>query len=674
MIRRLRRAIGGLFLLATGLLVLAFAMGWLAMVSTHGVSMEPGYHAGDLVVVARADRYSIGDVASYRDRGTGTTVLHRIIDGDANGFGFRGDNNESVDPDRPTADLLIGREIIRVPKIGRYVTGPRRVVAISVFALIGFVMLLTPARRSRTRDDPLAEPPDGVDEPVAALTAAPRPTRRAAWRFAAIAGIVLVNVGAVGALAAAYVAGPRTVEPPPVPDRQISLGYSARVEPNDTYPDGTLGTGDALFLRFVDGVDVTATYTSDDNVEATVRLRAVLAASNGWRSTIELTDPATGPGTTRISGYVDVASVAAQVQRVAATTGVDVSFTAVTIEAIAEPSGGDPISNELVFNASELSWTLRDDPTVIDSPAGPVVSVNAPVADVTTVATDEGGIPRIWRRYLLVAAFAALVLSVLVWPAPIAKPEPESEAVRVQIGGADLPGGLPTIRLAKASELHAIANRYKQPILERPDGWSAVVTPHSVFWFESEQATPIPIAKADERDEGEVVADEVERLVREVMADATVMRGVNTDLDHLDRQPISLLVGANVIEALRIRTHDTPLPRPVAADRRIVVLDVDLVDVDEVDVDVDEVDLDFCDDDDNEVGVLTDAGATVYGNDLGDDRVDEAAPVVDELVAGDTAATIEQDAWTDAAIADEVMDDAFAWLAAQLDVQHSQAM
>lgn len=148
MIRRLRRAFGGLILTATGLLGLAFALGWLAVVSTYGVSMEPGYSAGDLVVLMRADRYSVGDVAAYSDGATGKTVLHRIVDGADDGFIFQGDNNESIGPDQPPADELIGREVLHVPKIGRYASSHWTMIAI---ALGGFALAMFPNRRARAR-------------------------------------------------------------------------------------------------------------------------------------------------------------------------------------------------------------------------------------------------------------------------------------------------------------------------------------------------------------------------------------------------------------------------------------------------------------------------------------------------------------------------------------------
>src|ERR1700712_109865 len=88
-------------------------------VVTDGVSMNPVYHQGDLVFVVKADSYHVGQIAAYHGSSPGLKVLHRIISGDdAIGFTFKGDNNESIDPLKPTADKLIGHAALLVPKGG----------------------------------------------------------------------------------------------------------------------------------------------------------------------------------------------------------------------------------------------------------------------------------------------------------------------------------------------------------------------------------------------------------------------------------------------------------------------------------------------------------------------------------------------------------------------------
>ena len=60
------------------LLACAVATGRVGYVTTNGVSMNPVYYQGDLVVVARADSYKIGQIVAYRLPAKHLVVLHRI--------------------------------------------------------------------------------------------------------------------------------------------------------------------------------------------------------------------------------------------------------------------------------------------------------------------------------------------------------------------------------------------------------------------------------------------------------------------------------------------------------------------------------------------------------------------------------------------------------------------
>src|SRR4051794_37977082 len=99
--------IGRIVLVASVVLVAAWLLrpttlgGGTTYLGTHGVSMQPMFHAGDLAVVRAADGYVVGDVVAYRSATLGTTVLHRIV-ADADGaFTTQGDNNSWQNPDTP---------------------------------------------------------------------------------------------------------------------------------------------------------------------------------------------------------------------------------------------------------------------------------------------------------------------------------------------------------------------------------------------------------------------------------------------------------------------------------------------------------------------------------------------------------------------------------------------
>src|SRR5579875_1517807 len=116
-------------LFVTALLLALFGVGWYYLaptqiggstryVVTHGVSMKPLLHTGDLVLVRPADRYRVGQVVAYRSTVLHTVVLHRIIHIDGSHYVFKGDNNSFIDPTRPTRSQLIGRMWLLIPNGG----------------------------------------------------------------------------------------------------------------------------------------------------------------------------------------------------------------------------------------------------------------------------------------------------------------------------------------------------------------------------------------------------------------------------------------------------------------------------------------------------------------------------------------------------------------------------
>jgi signal peptidase I len=88
------------------------------LVVVHGSSMRPTYEPGDLVVTRTSDRYSTGDVVAYEVAGGQARVIHRIVDGTAEGYATQGDNRTSRDPWTPSTADITGRAVVRVPLVG----------------------------------------------------------------------------------------------------------------------------------------------------------------------------------------------------------------------------------------------------------------------------------------------------------------------------------------------------------------------------------------------------------------------------------------------------------------------------------------------------------------------------------------------------------------------------
>jgi signal peptidase I len=93
--------------------------GRVSYVIVNGISMEPGYHLGDLTIMRKALTYQIGDVVTYRDAEMQAYVIHRIIGVDQGQFILKGDNNSWIDAYRPTHEEIIGKLWIYIPKLGK---------------------------------------------------------------------------------------------------------------------------------------------------------------------------------------------------------------------------------------------------------------------------------------------------------------------------------------------------------------------------------------------------------------------------------------------------------------------------------------------------------------------------------------------------------------------------
>ena len=150
---------------------LAFG-GCTTYVSTHGTSMEPRFHTGDMAILRSAVRYEVGDVVAYRSASLNTVVMHRIVAMDGDRFVIQGDNNDWLDEDRPTEDEVLGTLFLRIPHGGQALTAlrsPAVLAAASLAALAVFGLVSRPrgrhgarsALRRLRRPSTLLRPPSG---------------------------------------------------------------------------------------------------------------------------------------------------------------------------------------------------------------------------------------------------------------------------------------------------------------------------------------------------------------------------------------------------------------------------------------------------------------------------------------------------------------------------------
>lgn len=265
---------------------------------TYGVSMDPVYHQGDLVFLTKADSYDVGDIAAYHGSSPGLVVLHRIIGGDATGFVFKGDNNQSIDPDKPTADQLIGRAVLHVPKGGLWL-GP--LLSPTGLGMIGFMIVSGGAAAAKTR----REIPRGRRKKKVKAMSGKGTLGTAAAVVKAIAAMppllralacVLTAVGLLGVgLAVVGWMGPLTVKQrvEAADGQSMTFAYAAKVPEGPAYDGTVVESPEPLFRKVVDTVDLRLNYRG---APGTVEVAATLATASGWHTRMPLASPTAFPG------------------------------------------------------------------------------------------------------------------------------------------------------------------------------------------------------------------------------------------------------------------------------------------------------------------------------------------------------------------------------------------
>lgn len=397
-----------LFLLVGMAAVIAAAIGTgrVAYEVTEGTSMEPTYHGGDLVVIARADSYRNGDIVAYRkNAGTRFVVLHRIIGGDATGFVLKGDNSQSNDSTTPAVDEVIGRAVLHIPNVGAVLRPPisHGLLGGLVLILVGGLFVTSQPRSRRV--------PTSVG------------ARRRVGNVCRVLLVVdvLVLVGVVLTFASPRPAASAT---PARSSQTGALAYHADVPVSDTYPSGRVVTGDPVFTNLLDSITVSFHYTTDASsaeVRGTAGLELTVSAPSGWHRSFPLV-PTTElvAGTVDLTAPVDLRLIRALADRVAEATGVGVGATLdVTVQATASVGvdAADPVAFglQLPFKLTPLALTLSGVNPSASPLRGPVVS-STTALDEPAPAVRKGPTPNRIRLGLLAVLLLFAMATLLLWP------------------------------------------------------------------------------------------------------------------------------------------------------------------------------------------------------------------------------------------------------------------
>jgi signal peptidase I len=446
--RSTRRLLTGVLVAPAVLAVLvagAVATGRIAAVGIHGVSMNPLYYQGDLVIVAKADSYHVGQIVAYRVPSKHIVVLHRIIGEADGGFVMKGDNNQSIDPTRPTAKLIVGRAVLHIPHGNLWLT---RLTSPDMLALIAFALtaagggtatIQTRRRRKRAAMSQHAKRGNHVTPSAFAL---PPHLKTAAAVTAATAVIGL----ALAALAW-YAQPTKASKTFTQTTRKMTFSYTAAVARTPAYDNTTVQSPDPVFRQLTNSVDLHLAYQGNANQgggdqgstnqssTGSVSVSAELSTPSGWHSSIPLAALTSFTGAKYQSTVrLDLTTLDARAQAAATVTGLPAAPLTLAIVPTVQTGGDAPWTPALHLTLTPLQLTLAGDPTSM------VVQSSATVSHPAHIANTLGMLGRhitvaqtriITTILLLAGLLSGLVLTIIAWRTA---PASEGAAIRHRYG------------------------------------------------------------------------------------------------------------------------------------------------------------------------------------------------------------------------------------------------
>ncbi|MDR6324108.1 DUF5305 family protein [Actinoplanes couchii] len=467
-------------------------------VVTDGVSMNPVYYQGDLVVVMRADSYRVGQITAYHGDVPGQRVLHRIIGGNGiAGFVMKGDNNESIDPLTPTTEQMIGRAVLHVPHGGswlRPLLGPSGLGMLSFFVVSGGVASVRtrrdiPRGRRKKKVGAMSSGSGGSWKTVAAilhgLQRLPPVLRVAATASVAVALLALV-VGILGWSKPIL----ETRAAPKAPGQSISYSYSAKVPRSAAYDVTTVESPEPIFRKLVDQVALNIRY---DGPAGTFRLSAAVTNGTGWHTTMVLV-PKTEFTSDQFDATIplDLATFVARADAASRAIGTPASGqVTITLSAqVTSPQLADMIA-PLQLNVTPLQMTVTGG-SALRTQTGGTVSSGILVPREIKIFGHSLTTASQARSYAILTLFGATSIAVVVLLASLRRLPLRTRAeiqrrypkILVTVEPITTPPGELIVNVDDFSALVRLAERYGQMILtwSQPDADEFVVRDEGITY------------------------------------------------------------------------------------------------------------------------------------------------------------------------------------------------
>lgn len=460
-------------------------------VVTHGISMEPRFHTGDLAIVRSQSSYHVGEIVAYDNKMLHTVVLHRIVGRSGGHYIFKGDNNNYVDFEHPAAKQLIGALWLHIPGAGATLKSIRSPALVGVLVAAGMLLFtgaaFTPRRRRRRRQRRAERSSERGPMPM------PRPTEP----VITILAIGLVALLPFVALAVLAFTRPATqLHTVQVPYKQSGrFSYSANATPGPAYSGDRAVTGDPLFTHVLSDVNVHFGYlfasATKHSLTGRASLSATLASTSGWNTTFPLGSPTYFHGDrAAVAATLNLTSLLALIHSVQNTTKVSGTYTLTLTPHVSATGNLDRLPLNTTFSP-QLQFSLNElEAQPVLGAAGTAAGGRSP-ADLFAPSAS-GSVPA--RRYqplfvsikiarlsvatarsialIAIAIILCALVAVLALARPRLRPRDASASIRtryshliVPVAHVSQPPGVSVIDVADMDALVRIAEHYDRSIL-----------------------------------------------------------------------------------------------------------------------------------------------------------------------------------------------------------------
>lgn len=331
--------------------------GPLTYVIVNGISMEPGFKLGDLVLVREQTTYGIGDAVVYRDPNMRQFVFHRVVAMQLDHLILQGDNNGWLDSYSPTSDEIIGKLWLHIPKLGKAINWMRLPVNAALMAgLFGAFFMMDFFKRSPQTRRETGLPSIG-----------PGATSQLSLALFGLSAVLFLALGIYS-----------FIQPVDLPAADISyqqIGdyhYSATGTPG-VYDSDVVQTGEPIFSKLTCFLNIGFTYNLSgnglQNVTGTQSMYArITDRQSGWQRTIPLFPETAFSGTSNfMMSTLDLCQIESIVNLVEAQAGLkQIIYTLEIVNDVkitANINGQvftDTFSPVLIFNYDKIHFFLAE--------------------------------------------------------------------------------------------------------------------------------------------------------------------------------------------------------------------------------------------------------------------------------------------------------------------------